>query len=108
MAELPTASDQIRREFLRFFEENGHRVVPSSSLVPHGDPTLLLTTAGVVQVKPYFTGEGAPPTGPAPGPALDHHLPRRRGRAGLLAGRRRPGDPHPPLRRKGQLLGPGG
>jgi len=54
-------SDQIRRTFLRFFEERGHTVVPSSSLVPVGDPTLLLTSAGMVQMKPYFLGEANPP-----------------------------------------------
>jgi alanyl-tRNA synthetase len=54
-------SDEIRNAFLKFFEEKGHKVIPSSSLVPKGDPTLLLTTAGMVQVKPYFLGEAVPP-----------------------------------------------
>ncbi|MFC1961757.1 alanine--tRNA ligase [Chloroflexota bacterium] len=54
-------SDQIRDAFLRFFAEKGHKVIPSSSLIPHGDPTLLLTTAGMVQIKPYFLGEAVPP-----------------------------------------------
>ncbi|MEE8473303.1 MAG: alanine--tRNA ligase-related protein, partial [Dehalococcoidia bacterium] len=54
-------SDQIRELFLRFFEEKGHKIIPSSSLVPHGDPTLLLTSAGMVQIKPYFMGESKPP-----------------------------------------------
>ncbi len=54
-------SDQIRQAFLNFFEEKGHHIVPSSSLVPHGDPTLLLTTAGMVQMKPYFLGLAVPP-----------------------------------------------
>ncbi|MDD5092844.1 MAG: alanine--tRNA ligase [Dehalococcoidia bacterium] len=54
-------SNEIRTAYLKFFEEKGHLVLPSSSLVPHGDPTLLLTTAGMVQIKPYFTGEMVPP-----------------------------------------------
>jgi alanyl-tRNA synthetase len=53
--------DEIRSHFLSFFEEKGHKVLPSSSLIPHGDPTLLLTTAGMVQFKPYFMGEAKPP-----------------------------------------------
>ena len=53
-------SDELRREYLGFFEAKGHGVIPSSSLIPIGDPTLLLTSAGVVQIKPYFTGEATP------------------------------------------------
>ncbi|MCH8087215.1 MAG: alanine--tRNA ligase [Chloroflexi bacterium] len=54
-------SDEVRQEFLSFFESKGHLVIPSSSLIPIGDPTLLLTSAGVVQVIPYFSGEATPP-----------------------------------------------
>jgi alanyl-tRNA synthetase len=46
----------IRREFLGFFANRGHEVVPSSPLVPHNDPTLLFTNAGMVQFKNVFTG----------------------------------------------------
>jgi len=53
--------DELREVFLHFFKEKGHEVVPSSSLVPQGDPTLLLTTAGMVQFKRYFTGLATPP-----------------------------------------------
>ena len=54
--------DELRKSFLLFFEQKGHRVISGSSLVPHGDPTLLLTSAGMVQFKPYFTGESVPPS----------------------------------------------
>jgi alanyl-tRNA synthetase len=54
-------SDEIRQAFLKFFEERGHEIKSSSSLVPKGDPTLLLTSAGMVQMKPYFLGEAKPP-----------------------------------------------
>ncbi|MFH1650769.1 MAG: alanine--tRNA ligase [Chloroflexota bacterium] len=54
-------SDEIRSAFLRFFAGKDHKVIPSSSLVPHDDPSLLLTTAGMVQIKPYFLGEAVPP-----------------------------------------------
>jgi alanyl-tRNA synthetase len=54
---VPMSSREIRASFLRFFEERGHRVVPSSSLVPASDPTLLFTNAGMVQFKRVFTGE---------------------------------------------------
>jgi len=52
----PKTADQIRRAFLRYFEERGHRVVPSASLVPGNDPTLLFSNAGMNQFKDVFLG----------------------------------------------------
>ncbi|MCY4015206.1 MAG: alanine--tRNA ligase [Gammaproteobacteria bacterium] len=53
-------TDEIRSAFLDFFAERGHRVVPSSSLVPANDPTLLFTNAGMVQFKDALTGRETP------------------------------------------------
>jgi alanyl-tRNA synthetase len=52
---------QIRESFLRFFEERGHRRVPSSSLIPPPESGLLLTNAGMNQFIPYFLGHTPPP-----------------------------------------------
>jgi alanyl-tRNA synthetase len=50
-------SSEIRGSFLEFFRKNGHAVLPSSSLVPGNDPTLLFTNAGMVQFKDVFLGK---------------------------------------------------
>ncbi|HKE86180.1 MAG TPA: alanine--tRNA ligase, partial [Vicinamibacterales bacterium] len=50
-------SKEIRASFLKYFEKNGHRIVPSSPLVPHEDPTLLFTNAGMNQFKDTFLGK---------------------------------------------------
>src|SRR5512147_1206334 len=50
------SGSEIRRMFLEFFEEKNHRIVHSSSLVPHNDPTLLFTNAGMNQFKDVFLG----------------------------------------------------
>ena len=52
---------ELRRAFLDFFVRHGHTEVPSSPLVPHGDPTLMFTTAGMVQFKPYYSATGDVP-----------------------------------------------
>lgn len=47
-------STKLREEFLTFFKEQGHKIIPSSSLTNSGDPSVLLTTAGMQQFKPYY------------------------------------------------------
>jgi len=54
--------DELRQDFLNFFQSRGHKIIPSSPLVPHKDPTLLLTSAGMVQIKPYYLGLETPPS----------------------------------------------
>ena len=54
-------SAQIRQSFLDFFAGQDHKVLPSSSLIPHEDPSVLLTTAGMQQFKPIFMGQAQPP-----------------------------------------------
>ena len=93
-------SSEIRTQFLKFFERNGHTIVASSPLVPGNDPTLLFTNAGMVQFKDVFLGLDKRPLQPR------HHL------AALRARRRqaqRPGErrlhraPSHVLRDAGQL-----
>ena len=47
------SANEIRRAFLEFFERHGHMAVASAPLVPHNDPTLLFTNAGMVQFKEF-------------------------------------------------------
>ena len=55
-----TQLNEIRSSFLDFFEKNDHRVVPSSPLIPHNDPTLMFVNAGMVPFKNYFIGNETP------------------------------------------------
>jgi len=57
----PYTSTEIRACFLDYFASKGHLKVPSSSLIPRNDPTVLLTTAGMQQMIPYFLGRETPP-----------------------------------------------
>lgn len=56
----PTSADALRERYLQFFAAKGHDILPGASLVPAGDPTLLLTSAGMVPFKPYFLGLETP------------------------------------------------
>ncbi|NQW15862.1 MAG: alanine--tRNA ligase [Chloroflexi bacterium] len=58
----PVTSDEIREAFLSFYERKEHMRLPSSSLIPAADPTLLLTNSGMAQFKAYFSGESEPPS----------------------------------------------
>ena len=53
--------NEIREQYLSFFETKGHLRLPSYSLVPQNDPSLLLIGAGMAPLKPYFTGKVEPP-----------------------------------------------
>ena len=53
--------NELREMFLSFFESKGHLRLPSFSLVPQNDPSLLLINSGMAPLKPYFTGEQTPP-----------------------------------------------
>ena len=55
-------TSELRKMYLDYFVENGHLLVPSSSLVPYKDPSVLLTTAGMQQFKPYFMGLAEAPS----------------------------------------------
>ncbi|MBR3747623.1 MAG: alanine--tRNA ligase, partial [Selenomonadaceae bacterium] len=52
---------EIAAAFLKFYEDRGHLVMPSASLIPENDPTLLMIGAGMAPLKPFFTGKLKPP-----------------------------------------------
>ncbi len=54
--------NEVRKLFLEFFEERGHLILPSFSLVPEDDPSVLLINAGMTPMKPWFTGAKTPPS----------------------------------------------
>ena len=54
------SSDELRQKFLEFFKEKGHAIIPSASLIPENDPTVLFTTAGMHPLVPYLLGEKHP------------------------------------------------
>jgi alanyl-tRNA synthetase len=57
----PKTADELREAFLSYFEGHDHLRIPSASLIPAADPTLLLINSGMAQFKPYFSGEKEPP-----------------------------------------------
>lgn len=50
-------ANEIRKKYLKFFENKGHKIIPSASLIPENDPTVLFTTAGMHPLVPYLLGE---------------------------------------------------
>src|SRR5919106_613635 len=54
-------TDRIRETFVRYFEGQGHLALPSASLIPHGDPSVLLTTAGMQPFKAYYVNPALAP-----------------------------------------------
>ena len=57
---IKMTSDELRNKYLSFFEERGHTIIPSASLIPENDPTVLFTTAGMHPLVPYLLGEKHP------------------------------------------------
>ncbi|MEK7562531.1 MAG: alanine--tRNA ligase [Patescibacteria group bacterium] len=53
-------SSELRTKFLEYFEKNGHKIIPSASLIPENDPTVLFTTAGMHPLVPFLLGEKHP------------------------------------------------
>ena len=53
-------TNEIRQKFLDFFKQKGHAIIPSASLIPENDPTVLFTTAGMHPLVPYLQGQPHP------------------------------------------------
>ncbi|MCX8202686.1 MAG: alanine--tRNA ligase-related protein, partial [Candidatus Micrarchaeota archaeon] len=53
-------SKELKRKYLQFFKEKGHAIIPSASLIPENDPTVLFTTAGMHPLVPYLMGQPHP------------------------------------------------
>src|ERR1035437_729132 len=53
-------SNEIRTKFLKFFENRGHKIIPSASLIPENDPSVLFNTAGMQPLMPYLLGQQHP------------------------------------------------
>ena len=53
-------SNEIRQKFLKFFENKGHKIIPSASLIPENDPSVLFNTAGMQPIVPYLLGQKHP------------------------------------------------
>ena len=51
---------ELRKKYFEFFESKGHKLIPSASLIPENDPTVLFTTAGMHPLVPYLMGEKHP------------------------------------------------
>lgn len=61
MKEKIVTGKQLRESYLKFFKDKGHKILPSASLIPGTDPSILWTAAGMVPFKPYYTGAEKPP-----------------------------------------------
>ena len=67
--------NELREMFLKFFETKGHLRLPSFSLVPQNDKSILLINAGMTPMKPWFKGEEEPPLPPGRAPARSASAP---------------------------------
>ena len=63
MARTDITADQLRDEYLKFFESKGHKIIPGASVIPENDPTVLFTTAGMHPLVPYLMGAMEHPAG---------------------------------------------